>query len=251
MFVARNRLFYLKYTIVLLCMLTLFLPCFVQGGDVHPSDPAYQGDSYPALANFLYRQAITDWHDWKQSGDAALFQRALFNIDSAITIEPARSEFYLLNGMLLWEMKASPEAVEGALDAFLQAVALNPENGRAQFMTATALFSLGRFDLAFEQWKFLLEKDPAMITGIALSQFTLSAVGSGRQEEGEHLLQALAEQHPDSADIRISLATLLKSRGMTAEAKDQLVDILVEKSGSREKQDYALSLLGQWKKEGR
>jgi len=194
---------------------------------------------------------VKDWQQWKKTNNPKFYQRALFNIDSALTIDETQSEFWFVQGMLYAEMKADKAAQENALTSFLTAIQLNPQHGRAQFMTGKTLFNLGRFDLAAEQFRFLAEKDPAQANGLVLSQLALSYIAAGRTSEGITEFRKLVGAHPQSADIRTSLAVLLKHNNQFAEAQEQLVSILLGKLASEEKRDYARELLNKWKAEAR
>ena len=214
-------------------------------------NPSSTGESYPALAFTLFQQGVKDWQQWKKTNNPKFYQRALFNIDSALTIDETRSEFWFVQGMLYAEMKADKAAQENALTSFLTAIQLNPQHGRAQFMTGKTLFNLGRFDLAAEQFRFLADKDPAQANGLVLSQLALSYIAAGRTSEGITEFRKLVGAHPQSADIRTSLAVLLKHNNQFAEAQEQLVSILLGKLASEEKRDYARELLNKWKAEAR
>ncbi|RJR35858.1 MAG: tetratricopeptide repeat protein [Desulfobacteraceae bacterium] len=209
------------------------------------------GKRHPSLARFLFEQALRDWEKYLQTERAPFFQRALFHVDSAVNIEPEESEYRFLQGMLLSSMKNDPEAMIRATDSLIRTVELDPGHGRAQLLLAQILQEQGSFFSAAQQYRFLVERDPNMVTGVVTAPLAACYVASGQTDEGIEFFAVLVERYPDSASARTCLAVLLKSGRRTKEAVDTLSILVEKKLGTKEEQEHAGRLLGSWRKEGR
>ncbi len=206
---------------------------------------------YPALAYNLLQQAEHDYLIWKETKDPERFQRALFNVESALAVEPEKSELWFFKGVLLSELKASPEGMQLALTAFLQTVSLNPEHGRGQVMLAQSLFNNGLYLETIDQIKFLFAKDRNLITPQLTSLLASSYIAAGRTEDGSQYLLEESFLHPESTSIHVALAVLLRDKGQTTEAISSLQQIINGENVPIELKNYAVTLGEKWQKEGK
>ncbi len=206
---------------------------------------------YPALAFNLLQQAEHDYRLWKETKDPERFQRALFNVESALAVEPEKSELWFFQGVLLSELKADPESMQLALTSFLKAVSLNPEHGRAQVMLAQTLFNNGLYTEAIAQIHFLFNKDSNMITPQFTSLLATSYIAAGQSKKGSQYFLSASFLHPQSVDIKIALAVLLKDQGQTTNALNSLQLVINDENASQGIQRYATTLSTKWQKESK
>jgi len=205
---------------------------------------------YDDIAGYLYRRAARDYETWKQSGQAIHFHNALFHINSAVSIDPGNSEYWFFQGMLYAGLTSDPLYMAKAADSLIRAVEIDPGHGRAQLLLAQVLQEQGNFSLAVEQYRFLIEKDANMVTGLVLGPLALCFIADGQIEAGVHYFQTLAERYPASAPVKTALAVLMKQNSQIDLAKEQLERIIDRKLGPPREQAYARDLLAQWHKEG-
>lgn len=206
---------------------------------------------YPALAFTLFQQAEHDYKLWQKTGDAQRFQRALFNVESALVIEPEKSELWFFQGLLLSELKADRQSMQLALTSFLKTVSLNSEHGRGQVMLAQSLFNNGLHVQAIDQIKFLFSKDSNLITAQLTSLLATSYIATGLVKEGSQYFISLSILYPKSVDIKMTLAVLQHSQGQTAEAISLLQLVVNDEDASTQLKNYASTLGEKWQKEGK
>lgn len=211
---------------------------------------AEEPTSYPALAFTLLQQAEHDYQLWRQQGGPERFQRALFNIESALTIEPEKSELWFFQGLLLSELKGDAAIGEQALTSALKAVQLNPEHGRAQVLLAQLLFNQGRFEHAVKQIHYLFAKDAGLQNAQLISLLAASYIAADQANKGSRYFLGKVISLPDSAPAKLALAILFKDQGKLEVAKKTLKSLLDQPDISQENKDYARSLLNQWQQEG-
>lgn len=204
---------------------------------------------FPELSGFLLRQSLEDWRLWRETKDSMLLRRALLNVDSSLSIDAEESEAWFLQGMLYSELKGDRFAQERALASFLRCIEINPEHGRGQFMTAMKLQELKRFDLAAAQYRFIMDKDAAMVNGLNIINLALSYLGTGKGAAGISYFRDMIKRYPDNVDLRTALAVLLKAEGRSADARDELIFVITNVSAAEAKRDNARKLLLQWKSE--
>lgn len=240
-------------TIITLCFLFSSAGWIVPCSAVQPSPPPSAGVStakaFPELSRFLFQQAVRDWKAWKKTKDVVLLKRALFNVDSAISIDGRESEYWFVQGMLYSELKGDRLAQERALASFIRCIELSPGHGRGQFMVAEKLQELGKFDLAIAQYQFLMNQDPVMVNGMNVANLALCYLGAGKGDDGIADFQAMVKRYPRNADLRMALAVLLKAHGRRADAGDQLHQIIADKTVPEAKRENARRLAAQWKEE--
>jgi|GEM_PF-4214811 len=205
--------------------------------------------AFPELSTTLLREAVNAWQEWKETGREDFLEAALFNVDSALSIDPDESEAWFLQGLFYGEMQNSQLAQERAVSSLIQCVDLEPEHGPCQLMLAQKLQGLGQFELAAAQYRFVMDKDPTMVNGMTLMGFAVSLVGADKAQVGVDFLEPLLEQSPDNGPARTTLAVLYKAQGKMVEAKAQLERITSEHLGSKAIQAHAQSLLQKWQKE--
>ncbi len=239
--------------IITLCVLFSstgwIIPCHADRQPARPPSGAAAAKAFPELSGFLFQQAVNDWNAWKKTNDVVLLKRALFNVDSAISIDGKESEYWFVQGMLYSELKGDRLAQERALASFIRCIELSPGHGRGQFMVAEKLQELGKFDLAIAQYKFLMDKDPVMVNGMNVTNLALCYLGAGKGDDGIADVQAMRKRYPRNADLRMALAVLLKAQGRRADAGDQLHQIIADKTVSEAKRENARRLAAQWKEE--
>jgi tetratricopeptide (TPR) repeat protein len=209
----------------------------------------HEPKSFPELSGFLLRQSLEDWRLWRETKDSLLLRRALLNVDSSLSIDAGESEAWFLQGMLYSELKGDRLAQERALASFLRCIEINPGHGRGQFMTAMKLQELGRFDLAAAQYRFIMDKDAAMVNGLNITNLALSYLGAGEGAAGISCFRDMIKRYPGNADLRTALAVLLKAEGRPEDARDELIFVITNVSATEAKRDNARKLLLQWKSE--
>lgn len=205
--------------------------------------------SFPELSGFLLRESLADWRLWRETEESLLLRRALLNVDSSLSIDAGESEAWFLQGMLYSELKGDRLAQERALASFIRCIEINPEHGRGQFMTALKLRELGRFDLAAAQYRFIMDKDAAMVNGLNITNLALSYLGAGKGAAGIAYFQDMIKRYPGNADLRTALAVLLKAGWKPEDARNELIFVITDVSAAEAKRESARKLLEQWKSE--
>jgi tetratricopeptide (TPR) repeat protein len=205
---------------------------------------------YGDVAGYLCRRAAKDYESWKQSRQAVYFHNALFHINSAISMDPGKSEYWFVQGMLYAALKADPLYMAVATDSLLRAVEINPGHGRAQFLLAQVLQEQDKFGLAAERYRFLIGKDGNMATGLVLGPLALCFIADGRVDEGVGYFEALSSRYPESAAVKTALAVLMKNNNQRGLAKKQLEQVIEKKIGLEAEQKYARDLIAEWNKGG-
>lgn len=213
------------------------------------SATSHKMKSFPELSGFLLRESLADWRLWRETEESLFLRRALLNVDSSLSIDAGESEAWFLQGMLYSELKGDRLAQERSLASFIRCIEINPQHGRGQFMTALKLQELGRFDLAAAQYRFIMEKDAAMVNGLNITNLALSYLGAGKGAAGIAYFRDMMKRYPDNTDLRTALAVLLKAGGRPEDARDELIFAITNVSTTEAKRDNARKLLEQWKSE--
>jgi len=201
-------------------------------------------------ASYLYRCAAQDYEKWSQSGLPVYFHNALFHVDSAITINAERSEYWFLRGILYAALNSDALSMAKATESLIRAVELNPDHGRARLLLARVLQEQGKFLLAAEQYRLLIGKEPQKATGLVVGPLALCYVADDRIKDGITYFKNLSLQYPRSVAIATSLAVLLKSDDQTALAIKELQRVSSLKTGPDAERTYVRDLLGEWAKGG-
>ncbi|MGV8081739.1 MAG: tetratricopeptide repeat protein [Syntrophales bacterium] len=202
-------------------------------------------------ASYLYRCAAQDYEKWRQSGLPVYFHNALFHVDSAIAIHAERSEYWFLRGILYAALNSDALSMAKATESLIRTLELNPDHGRARLLLARVLQEQGKFLLAAEQYRLLIEKEPQKATGLVAGPLALCYVADDRTKDGIRYFKSLSLQHPRSAAVATSLAVLLKSDNQTALAKKELQRVISGKTGPDAERIYARDLLHEWDQGGR
>jgi tetratricopeptide (TPR) repeat protein len=176
-----------------------------------------------------------------------MYHKALFNIDSAINIEPNRSDLWFLKGMILSETKTHLQ-LELALTSFIQAIIIRPKNDPAQLMVAQTLFNLGRYEEAIVRYKWIFKtyKKEAM-NYMTLYPFAVSYLALNKADPllgyFKNVLSKYDEYNKDMWFIR---AVIYDKMGWKKEAID-VIEWLIEKSEDNKKRKYFEFLLAKYK----
>ncbi len=215
------------------------------------------------LGSIRLKHAAELYKNWKQNRQAEDFQKALIYAESSTELSPDNDEAWLLLGMLYSEMKTAPEAMEKAADALVNAVDINPANGKAQLLLAQVLMEQGRYWSAIEQYKMLIEKNEAMRTPMVLSQLTFCYIADGRIQAGINYVSKAPEIIKGDSTAKllwtnwkcINQAVLEKAQGKRKDAINLLKfifffndDTLTVKNKTDE---YAKHLITLWENEDR
>lgn len=115
------------------------------------------------------------------------------------------------------------------LEAVLQ---LEPNNGRARYILARALFEQGQAALAYEQFELAARTD-ATLDAAEISMAWLCDRGHDPQRAKEWMTKAV-ERWPNSARVRRSMAMLLLQAGEASQALVQAEAALQHEPASRE-----------------
>lgn len=201
-------------------------------------------------ASYLYRCAARDYEKWSQSGLPVYFHNALFHVDSAIAIDAERGEYWFLQGILYAALNSDALSMAKATESFIRVLELNPDHGRARLLLARVLQEQGKFLLAAEQYRLLIEKEPQKATGLVVGPLALCYIADDRIKNGITYFKNLSLQYPRSAAIATSLAVLLKSDNQTALAKKELQRVISGKTGPDAERTYVRDLLNEWDEGG-
>jgi DNA-binding winged helix-turn-helix (wHTH) protein/TolB-like protein/Tfp pilus assembly protein PilF len=163
------------------------------------------------------------------------FPRAIATVEKALELDPDLAEAHSSMGFIHFWHTWNWAAAE---DAFVHAIALNPNLAEARLGYAHLLSNLGRHDEALEQARLALELDPLWPLISTLTAAFLNA--AGRYEEALAQVEVALELAPDFWVARVTRATIHLDTGQPGpaitdlERADQLSD-----GGTQ-----ALSLLG-------
>jgi lipopolysaccharide biosynthesis regulator YciM len=105
-----------------------------------------------------------------------------------------------------------------------------------------------KYDLAIEQYKFLL-KDQNLFDGVIFTPLTICYAAADKTQNGINFFNKLSSKYPENADLKICLAVLEKQNDEKTTAVQHLQIILDEKLGTQSKRDYVAILLSEWQKE--
>ena len=177
---------------------------FQEAIDIDPGfAPPYAGlaDSYTLLASF----------DVLSTQEAQLQSRAM--IERALEIDPNLPEAYASLGVLRhaydWDW-------EGASDAYLRAIELNPSYATAYHWYALHLAGLGRSDEALDQMRRARALDPlSLIINAELGRVLYTA---RRYDEAARQLRETLDLDPDFVPAQLWLSLVHLQRGMFDEA---------------------------------
>lgn len=204
-------------------------------------------DAYPEFVDELYNKSLRYYKTWKETKKPYMYHKALFNIDSAINIEPNRSDLWFLKGMILSETKTHLQ-LELALTSFIQAIIIRPKNDPAQLMVAQTLFNLGRYEEAIVRYKWIFKtyKKEAM-NYMTLYPFAVSYLALNKADPllgyFKNVLSKYDEYNKDMWFIR---AVIYDKMGWKKEAID-VIEWLIEKSEDNKKRKYFEFLLAKYK----
>ncbi len=205
-------------------------------------------DVYPKFVEKLYNKSLKYYKTWKQTKKPYLYHKALFYIDSAITIEPNSSEFWFLKGMILSETKTQLQ-LELALTSFLQTIIINPKDEKAQLFVAQTLFELGRYEEAIVRYKYIFKtyKKDAM-NYVVLYPFAVSYMALNRQQELLKYIDEVLEGYDENnTDIWIIWAVIHKNSGNTKHAIE-ILQWLIDMGKDDEKTDYLKFLIKKYER---
>ena len=204
-------------------------------------------DAYPEFVEELYDNSLRYYKSWKRTKEPKMYHKALFYIDSAITIEPSSSDLWFLKGMIQSETK-TPLQLELALTSFIQAIIIRPEDDPAQIMVAQTLFNLGRYEEAIVRYKWIFEtyKKEAM-NYITLYPFTVSHLALGKKGSLlKYFNDKLSVYDEQNEDILLIRAVIYKNAGYKKEAIGVLKKLIDIKEDGK-KREYFEFLLAKYK----
>ena len=205
-------------------------------------------EAYPKFVEELYEKSLAHYASWKKTKKPYMYHKALFYIDSAITIEPNRSDLWFLKGMILSETKTQLQ-YEFALTSFLQAIIIRPKNDPAQMMVAQTLFNLGRYEEAIVRYKWIFKtyKKEAM-DYVTLYPFAVSHMALNKKQELlTYIDETLEEYDKNNTDIWIIWAVIHKNYGDKKHAIE-ILKWLIEMSEDNKKRSYLEFLLAKYEK---
>jgi tetratricopeptide (TPR) repeat protein len=205
-------------------------------------------DAYPEFVEELYSNSLKYYKTWKKTKTPKMYHKALFYIDSAITIEPNRSDLWFLKGMILSETKTQLQ-YEFALTSFLQAIIIRPKNDPAQMMVAQTLFNLGRYEEAITRYKWIFKtyKKEAM-DYVTLYPFAVSHMALNKKQELlTYIDETLEEYDKNNIDIWIIWAVIHKNYGDKKHAIE-ILKWLIDISEDNKKRSYLEFLVEKYEK---
>ena len=175
-----------------------------------------------------------------------MYHKALFYIDSALTIDPNRSHLRFLKGMILSETKTKLQ-LELALTEFIQAIIIRPKDSVSQLMVAQTLFNLGRYEEAIVRYKWIFKtyKKEAM-DYTTLYPFAVSYIALNKKQELlSYIDKTLEEYDENNTDIWIIWAVIHKSIG-NKEHAIEILKWLIDMSEDNKKRSYLEFLLAKY-----
>jgi tetratricopeptide (TPR) repeat protein len=206
-------------------------------------------DAYPKFVNELYDNSLRYYKTWKETKRPNMYHKALFNIDSAITIEPNRADLRFLKGVILSETKTELQ-LELALTSFIQAMMLEPKNYNYELMVAQTLFNLGRYKEAIIRYKHLFSvyrKDAMDYT--TLYPFTVSYIALKKEKELLTYIDEVLEKYDENnTDIWIIWAVIHKNTG-NKEHAIEILDWLINNTKDSKKKEYMKFLVAKYRGE--
>ncbi len=206
-------------------------------------------DAYPEFVNELYDNSLRYYKTWKETKKPKMYHKALFNIDSAITIEPNSSKLWFLKGMILSETKTQLQ-MEFALTSFIQAMIIEPKDYNSQLMVAQTLFSLGRYKEAIVRYKYIFKTYKKKVMDYTtLYPFAVSYIALNKKLELlKYIDEVLEEYDKNNTDIWIIWAVIHKNEGNKKHAIE-ILDWLIDISKDSKKQDYMKFLVAKYRGE--
>lgn len=219
----------------------------INGLEKRPKQNIEVKDAYPEFVEELYQKSLNYYASWKKTKKPYMYHKALFYIDSAITIEPNRDDLRFLKGMILSETKTQLQ-LELALTSFLQAIIIRPSNDPAQLMVAQTLFALGRYKEAIVRYKWIFKtyKKEAM-DYMTLYPFAVSYLALGEKDSLlGYFKNELSKYDEYNKDMWFIRAVIYKDMGYKKEAIDVL-QWLIDNSKKEKKKEYLKFLLAKYK----
>jgi len=205
-------------------------------------------EAYPEFVNELYEKALSHYASWKKTKKPYAYHKALFNIDSAIAIEPNSSKLWFLKGMVLSETKTQLQ-FELALTSFIQAIILEPKDYNSQLMVAQTLFNLQRYEEAIVRYKYIFKtyKKEAM-NYTTLYPYAVSYMALNKQKELlKYIDETLEEYDEENIDIWIIWAVIHKNSGNKKHAIE-ILKWLIDMSEDNKKRVYLEFLVEKYEK---
>ncbi|MHC4989923.1 MAG: tetratricopeptide repeat protein [Planctomycetota bacterium] len=117
-------------------------------------------------AQVSYEQAM-------QSYEVGRFDRALRNVEGAISVYPEMSEYHLLQGRIYLEM----HRLEDALKAFNTALEKNPDDPEAHYYSGIVFQRWSDDEQAYEEYQAAFEADPTNVQYLLASAESMIALG--------------------------------------------------------------------------
>jgi tetratricopeptide (TPR) repeat protein len=126
-----------------------------------------------------------------------------------------------------------------ALASYDYAIALQPENpypraDRARLLASTA--PAGKMGEALQAWKTAIERDP--YNPVFHADFALAYLKAGDLTRAKGEMRRSIEIFPFSTSVRLNLAKLLLRKGLKAEARDQLLEVLKMEPENRQAKEF-------------
>ena len=205
-------------------------------------------EAYTEFVKELYEKALSYYASWKKTKKPYAYHKALFNIDSAIAIEPNSNKLWFLKGVILSETKTQLQ-FELALTSFIQAMILEPKDYNSQLMVAQTLFNLQRYEEAIVRYKYIFKtyKKEAM-DYTTLYPYAVSHMALNKQKELlKYIDEILEEYDEDNTDIWIIWAVIHKNNGNKKHAIE-ILKWLIDMSEDNKKRGYLEFLLAKYEK---
>jgi lipopolysaccharide biosynthesis regulator YciM len=120
---------------------------------------------------------------------------------------------------------------EAALQAFRQAIKLNPKNAVAHLALGDALFDSGQSKAAITAWEQLIKESPAHFP-YALERLERAYFAAGHYDDLRKVYLQYLERYPDDPTVRLALAEFYLRRGRIDEAGKELERIGEDSLGS-------------------
>jgi tetratricopeptide (TPR) repeat protein len=164
------------------------------------------------------------------------FTDAVSHLRKAVALAPENAEFhYSLAATLLQEQREIAERLasqglrkgrvrtgteEEALQALRRTIELNPDHLKARLHLGRTYYDLNRSDLAEEQFRTVVKRNPYYQWGHY--HLAVIALGRGSVEEALREYRKETELYPNESQAHLELAELLLKQGQTQSALEHL-----------------------------
>ncbi|NLI78850.1 MAG: tetratricopeptide repeat protein [Candidatus Riflebacteria bacterium] len=145
------------------------------------------------------------------------YAKALDHIQKAIDKADRNADFVSTKGVFLHKMND----VSGAIDAYREAVTINPKHSFAHFNLGLILMKLGKITEAISEWEAVIRVNPRDVDAIFNIAVALSQVG--RRREAIPFYEKVLQLKPEHIQAHQNLGIIYRDENQFAKAKQHLL----------------------------